>query len=100
MGDIESRHFDKAFIRRFVLDIRKLRNFQELSELSNDECPRDVFIRTPLEVICEYYIILHILIGRTIFISVWASRCIVQQFRAMRRPPDVERATRDSSTLF
>ena len=47
MGDIESRHFDKAFIRRFVLDIRKLHNFQELSELSNDECPRDVFIRTP-----------------------------------------------------
>ena len=42
MGDKESRHFDKAFIRRFVLDIRKLRNFQELSELSNDECPRDI----------------------------------------------------------
>ena len=64
VGDKESRHFDKAFIRRFVLDIRKLHNFQELSELSNDECPRDVFIRTPLGVICKPYIILHILIGK------------------------------------
>ena len=100
MGDKESRHFDKAFIRRFVLDIRKLHNFQELSELSNDECPRDVFIRTPWSNMQALHYLAYSDRGGTIFISAWASRCIVQQFRAMRRPPEGERATKDSSTLF
>ena len=39
-----SRQNNKAFNWRFVLDVRKLRNFHVLSEHCNDECPRDVSI--------------------------------------------------------
>lgn len=38
--------------------------------------------------------------GDTIYISAWTSRCFVQQFRAMRRPPDVEQATVRVPRLF
>jgi len=35
-----------------------------------------------------------------LFISAWASRCFVQQSRAMRRPPGVERATETVPRFF
>lgn len=41
----ESRHNEKAFIRRFVLTDRNFATFLNLSEHCNIECPRDVFIR-------------------------------------------------------
>ena len=48
MGEKHSpRHNNKAFKWRFVLDVRKLRNFHVLSEHCNIECPLDVFIYTP-----------------------------------------------------
>ena len=49
----KSRHNNKAFNWRFVLDVRKLRNFHVLSEHCNDECPRDVSICASLMPTCR-----------------------------------------------
>lgn len=47
----KSRHSDKAFMWRFVPNIRKLHNFQESLEYGSIECPRDVFITHPLYMV-------------------------------------------------
>ena len=65
--------------------------FMRLSEHCNNECPRDVIITHSLILLC---------IRGMLFISAWASRCFVQQSRAMRRPPDVERATETVPRFF
>ena len=95
-----SRHNDKAFNRRFVLDVRKLRNFLKMSEHCNDECPRDVSMHIPYACFRMQFISQGLLYPqkwyiRVYYIHIWRglSRCSVQQHRVMRRPLSVERAT-------
>ena len=94
-GKCSPRHNNKAFKWRFVLDVRKLRNFHVLSEHCNIECPVDVFIRASLMCIDAIQTsCLYALFHRVYYIHIQRglSCCSVQQYRAMRRPPDVERA--------
>ena len=95
------RHNDKAFNWRLVLDVRKLRNFHVLSEHCNDECSRDVFIYSffiptfGCNLSRKGILYTYKEVVRLYYIHIWRglSRCSVQQYRAMRRPPSVERAT-------
>ena len=95
LGGKVLRHNIERLLGALFLTNRNFATFRYCLGHSNGRCSRDVYLSTSLYwygLLCNDDK-LNIRIGKSVYISAWASTLLVQQYWAMRRPRFVGRVT-------